>query len=63
MAKDWIWFDRLVAAFRYAKVNKYVRGGTVIADIGCGREGVFLKSHAEKILHAYGFDFRIQTHE
>ena len=63
MAKDWIWFDRLVAAFRYSKVNRYVRKGSVIADIGCGREGAFLKSHAAKITRGYGFDFRIHTQD
>ena len=63
MSNKWIWFDWLVAAFRYAKVNKYVKQGNVIADIGCGRECTFLKSHANKIKRGYGFDFRIQTHE
>ncbi|MBQ3800142.1 MAG: class I SAM-dependent methyltransferase [Treponema sp.] len=63
MERGWIWFDWLVAAFRYGMVNRYVREGSVVADIGCGREGAFLKSHAEKISHGYGFDFRIPTHE
>ncbi|MBO4731676.1 MAG: methyltransferase domain-containing protein, partial [Spirochaetaceae bacterium] len=63
MAKDWIWFDRFVAAFRYAKVNRFVKKNTVIVDIGCGRDGAFLKSHKSDIKHGYGFDFRIQTHE
>ena len=63
MAKDWIWFDRVVAAFRYAKVNSFVKKNAVIADIGCGREGAFLFSHAKNITHGYGFDFRIQDHE
>ncbi len=61
MSNKWIWFDWLVAAFRYAKVNKYVKQNSIIADIGCGREGVFLKSHTGKIAHGYGFDFRVQT--
>lgn len=63
MERDWIWFDWLVAGFRYAKVNRYVGKGAVVADIGCGREGTFLKSHSKKISHGYGFDFRIQTQE
>ena len=63
MAKDWIWFDRIVAALRYAKVNRYVRRGSTVADIGCGREGAFLLSHSAKIARGYGFDFRIQTHD
>ncbi len=63
MSKGWIWFDWLVAAFRYSKVNRYVKSASIIADIGCGREGVFLKSHAEKIARGYGFDFRIPTHD
>ncbi|MBO4438886.1 MAG: methyltransferase domain-containing protein [Spirochaetaceae bacterium] len=63
MSNKWIWFDWLVAAFRYAKVNKYVKQNSIIADVGCGREGAFLKSHAGKITHGYGFDFRINEHE
>ena len=63
MSNKWIWFDWLVAAFRYAKVNKYVKQGNIIADIGCGREAAFLKSHVNKIKHGYGFDLRIQTNE
>lgn len=61
--RGWIWFDWLVAASRYRKVNRYVILGAVIADIGCGREGKFLLSHAERISHGYGFDFRIRTHD
>ena len=63
MAKGWIWFDWLVAWFRYFKVNRYVRTGTTIADIGCGREGAFLRSHSNRIVRGYGFDFRIRTHD
>lgn len=63
MGKNWNWIDRIIAAFRYSKVNRYVETGAVIADIGCGREGAFLLSHAKRINHGYGFDLRIQTHE
>lgn len=63
--KDWNVLDMFIASFRYNVVNKYVMNciGGVIADIGCGREGTFLKSHASKIGHGYGFDFRIVTHD
>ena len=49
--KDWNVLDMFIASFRYNVVNKYVMNciGGVIADIGCGREGAFLKSHAGKI--------------
>lgn len=63
MKKDWNCFDRFVAAFRYLKVNPFVRKDSLVVDIGCGREGVFLKTHAKKISHGWGFDFRIQTHD
>lgn len=63
MAEEWIWFDKLVAAFRYSKVKHFVNKDKVIVDIGYGRKGAFLKAHASEIKHGYGFDFRIQTHE
>lgn len=59
--KNWNILDRLIANIRYGQVNKFVKEGQVIADIGCGREAAFLMSHRKTISKGFGFDFRIDN--
>ena len=60
--KDWNALDKLIARFRYVQVNKYITKGSVIVDIGCGREGEFLLHNKDIISKGFGFDYRIKDH-
>ena len=61
--KDWNALDKLIAWFRYVKVNKYLIKDSVIVDIGCGRKGEFLLQSKDIIKKGYGFDYRIKDQE
>lgn len=59
---NWNFLDKIIAKFRYIKVNKYVKTNGRIVDIGCGQEGQFLKSNKDKIKKGYGLDYKIVNH-
>ena len=61
--KDWNALDKLIAWFRYVKVNKYLIKDSIIVDIGCGRKGEFLLQSKDIIKKGYGFDYRIKDQE
>lgn len=57
---DWGIFEKFLGYLRYFIVNKYIKPGDVIVDIGCGRKQAFLYSNKSKFKKGYGFDFRIE---
>ena len=59
---NWNFLDKIIAKFRYVKVNKYVKENAIIVDIGCGQEGHFLISNKEIIRKGYGLDYKIRNH-
>ena len=44
---------------RYQQVDNFIIENSIIVNIGCGQEGLFLKRHRYKIKNSYGFDFKI----
>ena len=57
--KDWNILDKFIGHIRYMHVQKYVKPGIVIADVGCGRKADFLMRNQNIIKEGIGFDFRI----
>lgn len=56
---NWPWFEKMLAYFRYSKINKYLKGWKPrCVDIGCGFNGRFLRSISAKIESGYGVDLR-----
>lgn len=60
MPKKWNIIDRTLSHMRYKNVMPYIRKDLVVADIGCGKEGLFLKSISSKIKNGFGFDFKLK---
>ena len=58
----WNILDKIIAKFRYAKVNNYVKFNGTIVDIGCGQEGQFLITNKKRIKKGYGLDYKIKNH-
>ena len=58
----WNILDKIIAKFRYAKVNNYVKSNGTIVDIGCGQEGQFLITNKKRIKKGYGLDYKIKNH-
>lgn len=57
---NWPLFEKFLGYLRYLKIKKYIQEieSPVCADIGCGFNGRFLFSIADKIGYGYGFDLR-----
>lgn len=57
---NWPLFEKFLGYLRYLKIKKYIQemDKPVCADIGCGFNGRFLFSIADKIGYGYGFDLR-----
>ncbi len=56
---NWPFFEKLLSYLRYLKIRKYIPGNkAVCVDIGCGFNGRFLRSIADRIGGGYGFDIR-----
>ena len=57
---NWPLFEKILGYLRYLTVRKYItdEGKPVCADIGCGFNGRFLFSIADKIERGYGIDIR-----
>jgi len=60
MPKKWNFIDRTLSRMRYKKVMPYIKKDLVVADIGCGKEGLFLKNISSKIKKGFGFDFKLK---
>lgn len=48
--------DRIICHLRFQKVIPHIPASSVVCDIGCGPEAVFLKSIAGLIKYGIGFD-------
>ena len=47
---NWPFFEKLLSYLRYLKIRKYIPGNkAVCVDIGCGFNGRFLRSIADRI--------------
>lgn len=57
---NWPLFEKFLGYLRYLKIKKYILelDKPVCADVGCGFNGRFLFSVADKIGFGYGFDLR-----
>jgi SAM-dependent methyltransferase len=53
-------FDKLLRWMRYGKVIKYIPEGSIVCDIGCGKEGYFLNKLSDRIKYGIGFDEKIK---
>lgn len=60
MSKKWNVLDNFLSRMRYGRVLPFMRKDKVVADIGCGKEGLFLRSISHKIKSGYGFDFKLK---
>lgn len=58
---EWNWLDRVIAKIRYKTIKKYIPTNGVVADIGCGQDGAFLKYCQPFIARGYGFDYKIKN--
>ncbi|MEK7649498.1 MAG: class I SAM-dependent methyltransferase [Patescibacteria group bacterium] len=63
MESKWTSFDKMLRRFRIRKIERFVREGSVLCDLGCGREAFLLKHFSRKIKHGYGFDKYITAEE
>lgn len=52
--------DKLLRWLRYKKVINYIPKNSIVCDIGCGKEGYFLKKISNFIKYGIGFDERIE---
>lgn len=59
--KDWNAIDKLIGRIRYAHVQKYIRRGMAIVDVGCGRNADFLMRNRDIIKEGIGLDFRVKN--
>ena len=57
---NWPLFEKFLGYLRYLKIKKFIQevNKPICADIGCGFNGRFLFSIADKIGYGYGFDLR-----
>jgi len=53
--------DKLLHKLRSSKAAKYIKPGSIICDLGCGREGNFLKEIEKTISRGFGFDFFVDN--
>ena len=51
--------DRLLAARRRHQVDRYIRSGSVLVDLGCGHAGSLLAAHSATIERGIGFDIDV----
>jgi ubiquinone/menaquinone biosynthesis C-methylase UbiE len=51
--------DILIEKVRSTKISKYIKGGSVLLDLGCGFEAPFLKSISKKIKTGIGIDVSV----
>ena len=51
--------EQILARLRFNKAAKYIKVGSIIADIGCGYNAEFLKSVSKKIKKGVGFDVSV----
>ncbi len=61
--RDWNALDKFIAWIRYRQLDKFVKEGFRVADVGCGRKGALLYRYKNKIKYGLGFDFRQHDHE
>jgi ubiquinone/menaquinone biosynthesis C-methylase UbiE len=57
----WSRWDRWLASWRYAAIQKHLLHPAVFCDIGCGMSGEFLRSISARIEQGYGFDRQVQA--
>lgn len=62
---NWPLFEKFLGYLRYLKIKKYIQeiDRPICADIGCGFNGRFLFSIADKIGYGYGFDLRANNNK
>lgn len=61
--EKWNAIDGFIASVRYREILKKIpldRRDIVVCDIGCGIEGKFLCSIADRIAYGYGFDMKTE---
>lgn len=58
--QNWNALDKFIGTIRYVHVQKYIRAGTCIVDIGCGRDAKFLIRNKDIIRDGIGMDSRIK---
>lgn len=51
--------DALLAALRRRRVDRHIRPGTVLVDLGCGHAGSLLEAYADTIARGIGFDVAV----
>jgi len=58
---EWHAIDNLVASWRARRILSHIPPHSIVCDIGCGKNGVFLQSIQHRITKGYGFDRRVET--
>ena len=54
--------DKLFRRLRLGKIIRYIPNDSVVCDIGCGREAIFLKSISSFIKQGIGLDGKIENY-
>ena len=54
--------DKLFRRLRLGKIIRYIPNDSVVCDIGCGREAIFLKSISSFIKQGIGLDGKIEDY-
>jgi 2-polyprenyl-3-methyl-5-hydroxy-6-metoxy-1,4-benzoquinol methylase len=60
---DWNIIDVFLSKYRSNFVKPYLSKYKVFCDIGCGKEGKFIKSIHKYVKKAYGYDFKLLKEE
>lgn len=61
--EEWNRLDKFIALLRYKKLMSFIPDRMdTICDIGCGKDGRFLKSISERISKGYALDRKIENH-
>jgi 2-polyprenyl-3-methyl-5-hydroxy-6-metoxy-1,4-benzoquinol methylase len=52
--------EYILGEIRFRKVEKYIENGSIVADLGCGYNGNFLRKISQKIKLGVGFDISLK---
>lgn len=55
--------DKIFRDLRRNQILKYILVNSVVCDVGCGREGYFLKEISHRIRTGYGFDIKAEYYK
>lgn len=55
---NYTWFDKMVGLLRYRQAAGYVNSDSLVCDVGCGVDALFLRYLAGRIKCGFGLDYQ-----